>query len=350
MKSSIGYKIVPNSTATADVAPYLGSAIPADSLAFDNILAKMVDSGAHMTVSTARYFLEAFYELAAEEMKNCARVTTGSVSIFPAISGSFPSEDAELDPERNKLFVDAEVAQSLQAKVGALVPGYAGDAGDVARVKISSVICSATGEWDVIRGTGAFGIAGIDLTVPDGEDESLELWNAALTEKVCDIAVDQTDGGQRIGAHLVCEHGVPKGKYKVRLASHGIDPTSRLAIVTRNVALAEAVPGPIVTKIATGNDEEESPAGVIYGAQNLRIHGSGLALGEGESVTYTGTLNGEPVNGSFEADAAQENTDSLLAWDYTDASGDPLMFDDGSEVTFSVKGVEVTATFRETAP
>ena len=39
---------------------------------------------------------------------------------------------------------------------------------------------------------------------------------------------------------------VPKGTYKVRLASHGLDPTDPLTVATLTVTLVEAIPAPAV--------------------------------------------------------------------------------------------------------
>ena len=197
---------------------------------------------------------------------------------------------------------------------------------------------------NLIHGRHVFRVAGFNMVLSD-QDATVFLENGLGT--TFPVVVDEVVSKQLFKAHTA--ELLQGGDYKLVVKSRAGDAEGPLQTAFRRVKYLR-VEGPTVTKIATGNDEEESPAGVIYGAQNLRIHGSGLALGEGESVTYTGTLNGEPVNGSFGAGAAQENTDVLLAWDYTDASGDPLMFDDGSEVTFSVKGLEVTATFREYAP
>ena len=62
----VGYHLVRNATATADKAPYLGVAVPIGSLAYDNILRRMLDGGTFMTRATAKYFLNEFYEYAAK--------------------------------------------------------------------------------------------------------------------------------------------------------------------------------------------------------------------------------------------------------------------------------------------
>ena len=51
----VGYRLVRNGTSTADRAPYLGVAVPVGSLAYDNILTRMLARGTDMTRATAPY-------------------------------------------------------------------------------------------------------------------------------------------------------------------------------------------------------------------------------------------------------------------------------------------------------
>ena len=71
---NVGYHLVRNGTTTADKAPYLGVAVPVGSLAYGDILQRMLDRGTHMTFATARYFLNEFYEFAARlsQTTSCA--------------------------------------------------------------------------------------------------------------------------------------------------------------------------------------------------------------------------------------------------------------------------------------
>ena len=240
---SIGYKLYKNNMpATSEKAPYLGMAVPAGSLAYDNILKEMIKAGTKMTQPTAKYFLDALYEYAAEAIAaEKVRISLGSVSIYPMIDGSFDAEDAEFDPKRNSLYVGAAFSQELRDLVAGIAPDYAGDA-SVGSVKLHSCMDLETQAFKVIRGTGSFRLAGANLTVPDGSDESLALYAKNGVDKVADIVVSETDGGQRITCHLSDAAAVPAGTYKVRLASHGLDPTDPLTVATLTVSLVEPVP------------------------------------------------------------------------------------------------------------
>ena len=242
---NIGYKLVKNNMpATAEKAPYLGMAVPVGSLAYDNILKDMIKTGTRLSLPTARFFLEAFYEFAAERIaEEVVRINTGTVAIYPMIDGSFDSEDAEFDPARNSLYVGATLSQSLRDRVAGIVPDSSGESAG-GTVKMDRIYDLTSKLRGVITGTDAFRISGRNLTVPDAEDESLALYAKDGVTKVADIVVSETDEGQWIICQLAGTVAVPKGTYKVRIASHGLDPTDPLTVATLTVTLVEAIPAP----------------------------------------------------------------------------------------------------------
>ena len=305
---NIGYKLVKNCmAATAEKAPYLGMAIPVGSLAYDNILKEMIKAGTKMTQPTAKYFLDALYEFAAERIADEAvRINLGVVSIYPMIDGSFDSEDAPFDPKRNTLYVGATLSQELRDRVAGIAPDFAGDV-SLGTVKLHSCMDLETEVFKVIRGTEDFCLAGANVTVPDGADESLGLYAKNGVDKVTDIVVSETDGGQQLFCHLSDAAAVPKGTYKVRLASHGLDPTDPLTVATFTVTLVEAVPAPKPVRPHVDSVQVVSLGSHELGYQ-LIVEGSNLKA-ENEHRDESGsqylvsafparikTINGSPVN------------------------------------------------------
>ena len=312
---NIGYKLVKNAmSATAEKAPYLGMAVPVGSLAYDNILKDMIKTGTRLSLPTARFFLEAFYEFAAERIaEEVVRINTGTVSIYPMIDGSFDSEDADFDPERNSLYIGATLSQSLRDRVAGIVPDATGDEtkGTVKMDRIYDIESQTRG---VISGTNPFRISGRNLTVPDAEDESLALYAKDGITKVTDIVVSETDGGQLITCQLSAAVGVPKGTYKVRLASHGLDPTDPLTVATLTVTLVEAVtpPAPIAQtsdgsiKVYSAKDGGQSKT-FTYGHE-WKLGGSGFNGSVGgfnisQALLFPEGTEGEPVLMGFEQNA-----------------------------------------------
>ena len=265
----VGYRLMRNGTSTADRAPYLGVAVPVGSLAYDNILQRMLNRGTFMTRATAQYFLNAFYEYAAERIaEDVVRINMGAVSLYPMIGGSFDSEDDGFRAPRNTLYVGATLSQEIRDAVAGISPASLGAGSANGTVKISSVMDLASETYRLIDGLKEFRIVGIDLTVPDGEDESLTLVAADGATKVADITVVRTDDGQRIVCTLAS--AVPAGTYYVRLVSHGLDPTAPLSTVLHRVAVKAGAVPPGPEPVGAPGIEEAQSTGQNPGTVNLR--------------------------------------------------------------------------------
>ena len=284
----VGYRLVRNATSTADRAPYLGVAVPVGSLAYDNILMRMLERGTYMTRATAQYFLNAFYEYAAEAIADdVVRINMGAVSIYPMIGGSFDSEDDEFRSPRNTLYVGATLSQEIRDAVAGVTPTGLGAEAVNGSVKISSVMDLASETYRLIDGLNEFRVVGIDLTVPDGEDESLTLVAVDGTTKASDITVVRTDDGQRIVCTLASS--VPKGTYYVRLVSHGLDPTAPLSTVLHKVTVksAETPPEPVPlaqtsdgqVKVRSATEDGVTPEVFTYG-KTWKLSGEGFTDSE----------------------------------------------------------------------
>ena len=100
------------------------------------------------------------------------------------------------------------------------------------------------------------------------------------------IVVSETADGQRITCHLANNtEAIPKGTYKVRLASHGLDPTAPLSVVTKTVTLVEAIPEPGPETLAFTSATSE---GCETGTVKL-----------GKRMTVVGTAMRAPADGEF---------------------------------------------------
>ena len=352
----VGYRLVRNGTSTAEKAPYLGVAVPVGSLAYDNILQRMLDRGTFMTRATAQYFLNAFYEFAAEVIADdVVRINMGAVSLYPMIGGSFDSEDDTYREPRNRLYVGATLSQEIRDAVSGIAPASLGAEAANGDVKISSVMDLASETYRLIDGLKEFRIAGIDLTVPDGDDESLALVAADGLTKAADITVVSTEDGQRIVCTLAS--AVPAGTYYVRLVSHGLDPTAPLVTALHKVTVkAAATPtGPTLTGVHAPGIEPP----MIHLESGVWFDGTGLdgwTGGEGDEILaknnraeeaeWTRVDLHEDVGGEVVFDGGMLKMDEG-AWTILDNLG----IVEGSEVRFQVKiggnSAEIVATVAE---
>ena len=327
----VGYRLMRNATPTADKAPYLGVAIPVGSLAYDNILAKMIDAGTFMSKATAQYFLNAFYDFAAEEIAtNVVRMNTGSVSIYPMIGGPFDSEDDTFKEPRNTLYIGATLSQDIRNAVAGIVPDYLGDEAAAGSVKINTIFDLATMTDGVIDGTNDFRICGIDLTVPDGDDESLTFVKKDGVTKVADLVVSETADGQRITCHLASNtEAIPKGTYKVRLVSHGLDPTAPLTVVTKTVTLVEPIPAPVslvrIDKVRLDHDASKPGDKMTPATSEFSVFGENLKSGDAEPTV---TVEAKTADGDWTEMPVDEIVEATATEIYVRLDGIPFGDDD----------------------
>ena len=342
----VGYRLVRNATSTADRAPYLGVAVPIGSLAYDNILQRMLERGTFMTRATAQYFLNEFYEYAAKVISDdIVRINMGAVSIYPMIGGSFDSEDDEFRAPRNTLSVGATLSQEIREAVSGMSPTSLGAGAVSGTVKISSVMDLASETYRLIDGLKEFRIAGIDLTVPDGEDESLSLVAADGVTKFADITVVSTEDGQRIVCTLAS--AIPAGTYHVRLVSHGLDPTAPLVtalykVTVKASATPPVVPAPTIDSAGTQGCESgiiEAPGGVVEvrgtnlesaATIDLLVGNDGLPAEEMElwetvAATYD-TENGVLVTSAEIIDTAPQSTGLVRVITANGSATYPVMY------------------------
>ena len=148
----------------------------------------------------------------------------------------------------------------------------------------------ASETYRLIDGLKEFRIAGIDLTVPDGEDESLALVAADGATKAADITVVSTEDGQRIVCTLAS--AVPAGTYYVRLVSHGLDPTAPLVTALHKVTV-KAASRPEPAPIATSYEADGVVGGPIT-MDDSSLHVNGTNLADATTILFRYTEDGEP--------------------------------------------------------
>ena len=281
-----------------------------------------------------KYFLDALYEFAAERIAaEQVRINLGTVAIYPMIDGSFDSEDAPFDPKRNSLYVGATLSQELRDRVAGIAPDFAGDV-SLGTVKLHSCMDLETEVFKVIRGTEDFCLAGANVTVPDGEDESLGLYAKDGVDKVADIVVSETDGGQQLFCHLSDAAAVPKGTYKVRLASHGLDPTDPLTVATLTLTLVEAVVPPAELTRSYNEGGEDN---ILHNGEDIFLEGVNLAYRAGDVIRVERDDEG-PWNVSGDAIEKVDDTKLKIVWNKTDIE---LTY--SGDIRFTYKGSTLDA-------
>ena len=278
MATKMKYKVIKNNTPTQDKAPYVGQITPAYELDYEDFVRGLVGEASPADAEMVGFFFAALYELIAEDMPaNLNRYNLGSFTIEAHVLGSFPSEDAEFDADRNSVVVGATLAQSILDAVGDIVP--ARDADSITTdVRLNTIMDIASQTYATIDGVNEFRMAGQKLYVSE-PDEYVRVRNA--DGAVTNCTVTKTDeNGQRVYAKL--PSALPSGTYTLEIASHGGDASKPLTLITRKVKVlgaTKSVPEPEITAVEgesegvvnvtspftiTGNHLEGATVGLVY--------------------------------------------------------------------------------------
>ena len=253
------------------------------------------------------------------------------------IGGSFDSEDDEFRAPRNTLYVGATLSQEIRDAVSGIAPASLGAEAANGDVKISSVMDLASETYHMIDGLNEFRVVGIDLTVPDGEDESLALVAADGLTKVADITVVSTEDGQRIICTLAS--GVPSGTYYVRLVSHGLDPTARLVTALHKVTVkANTMPATVVLRTAVTEGMMDN--NIRSGSEPVTLVGENLTLGEGDTLWAKNYDNGDEDYVEIPLTFVKRNTSAAI--DLGDDVNDPFWAWLGEQVEFTEEHDRIT--------
>jgi len=282
--ADVKYSVIPNAMpASQEDAPYLGRTRVAGSCSQDELAEDMVKSGCLMNKEEIIRVWNGLGAYLLAKMPEAPRTfDLGFMRVWPVIGGTFPSPDAEFDPERNALYVAAAPSAAIR---DALVGGTPTSANPATNLpSIGNVKQVGANEPNTIRSGAPFWILGRNLTIDNG-DEHAELklpGDGGTVEVTLEVQVDD-DGNQRIVgtlAHAVdaCEGAV------LTLWTHGLSPESSLAPVTSNklTVLAGEGPEPLAQtsdgkcKVMTFKDSEGGSSTDFTLGHQWELRGSGL--------------------------------------------------------------------------
>ena len=269
-----------NTSATKDVAPYLGSYIAKETLAlaqFASAVGLKCGLPAIQVIAILGGSFEAIEELEREAL---VRVHTDIGVICGVITGSFPTADAAFDPARNALELALRLDDALHLDLTDTVPVIVTDE-DVTKLRVDNVMDLAEERpMNLIHGRHVFRVAGFNMVLGD-EGAAAFLQNALGT--TFPLVIDEVVSKQLFKAHTA--ELLPPGDYKLVVKSRAGDAAGPLQTSFRKVKyLRVEDPAPVPATVTITNvccDDDESY--VQYNSPIL-VLGTGLNMGEGDAL------------------------------------------------------------------
>ena len=328
-KLNLYYSLVPNTLPETDGCHAAVSHV--GTVDAETFFARVAKRRAGLDASTAELVLSSVCTTVAEILQERQyRVALGDVSFELAIPGSTDSVDGAM---AGPAYVALRPSAAIRNAAADVTPVYS--AGDGVRTEVFSVEDLATCSPGEIVSTGAFRLAGSNISA-SGTDESVAVTAVDGSQTVA--VVESEDGaGRFITAHL--PSALPAGKGTVTLKTHGkCTPEGELRTLSKSVTvLAGETPptptGPTVTKINDDDTFQGGGGNIVTGA-NMRFvnddPGGGLVIKDGdeevsamigtdEQVPVTESRFGLSINGDFMAEREYTFEFTML-----DAEGQPV--------------------------
>ena len=322
-----------NTSASKDVAPYLGSYIAKETVQMDAFANAVGAKCGLPGIQVMAILGGAFEAIEGLESDALLRIWTDLGVVCGVIRGSFPTADAPFDPDRNSLELCLRLDDSIRNLLADTVPTIITDV-NLTRLRVDSVMdLEEERPMNLIHGRHVFRVAGFNMVLSD-QDATVFLENGLGT--TFPVVVDEVVSKQLFKAHTA--ELIPAGDYKLVVKSRAGDAAGPLQTALRRVKyLRVEDPGPRIDNVA--NQGDPTAHDEIANAMDVIIEGSLLQLGAGDVVTIDGVNEGVAQHVVFGVDAAEENTDARLVLDYMSASSGAMLFDPGSNATVTVKGV-----------
>ena len=322
-----------NTSASKDVAPYLGSYIAKETVQMDAFANAVGAKCGLPGIQVMAILGGAFEAIEGLESDALLRIWTDLGVVCGVIRGSFPTADAPFDPDRNSLELCLRLDDSIRNLLADTVPTIITDV-NLTRLRVDNVMdLEEERPMNLIHGRHVFRVAGFNMVLSD-QDATVFLENGLGT--TFPVVVDEVVSKQLFKAHTA--ELIPAGDYKLVVKSRAGDAAGPLQTAFRRVKyLRVEDPGPRIDNVA--NQGDPTAHDEIANAMDVIIEGSLLQLGAGDEVTIDGVNEGVAQHVVFGVDAAEENTDARLVLDYMSASSGAMLFDPGSNATVTVKGV-----------
>ena len=290
MKSTHNVKAYRNSMdSTAGKAPFLGTYISHENVPIDALCAQ-VSALCGLTAIQVRAILEGSFDAIAElEKEGLVIVHLDGMSVWAALTGSFPSADAAFDPERNALNLTVRLDESVRLAIVGATAQMVTDA-DLTKVRVDNVKdMEVERPVNLIHGQHVFRVAGYNLVLDDA-GARVYLKGKAGTEH--GVVVDEALSKQLFIAHTA--ELLEGGDYTLWVESRGGDAEGPLQKDRCRVKYLRVIDPPTgdEPELERGYSEGEGhPDGQVFPyyafiLQGVNLDGAAVKIGYTEEGTY----------------------------------------------------------------
>ena len=276
-----------NMDSTSGKAPFIGTYISHENVPL-GALCEQVSAQSGLTAIQVRAIIEGTFDAIAElEKDGLVIVHLDGMSVWAAITGSFPTGDAAFDPERNALNLAIRLDDQIRLAIVNATPQMVTDA-DLTRVKLDNIKdVEVERPVNLIHGRHVFRAAGWNLVL---DDEGARVYLKDRNGAEHEVVVDEVHSKQLFTAHTA--ELLDGGDYTLWVESKGGDaegPLQRDKCKVKYLRVVDPTPDPPeITRVQSDNEPDGT---VNIGGAFLEVSGQNI-LDATEAKLYNshGTL------------------------------------------------------------
>ena len=265
-----------NTSATHDVAPYLGSYIAKETVALAEFAAAVGAKCGLPAIQVIAIVGGAFDAIAALEREALVRVHTDLGVVCGVITGSFPTADAAFDPGRNALELALRLDDALRLDLADTAPTIITDA-NLTKLRVDNAMdLEVERPMNLVHGRHTFRVAGFNMVLSD-EGAAAYLENDKGV--TFPLVIDEIVSKQLFKAHTA--ELLPGGDYRLVVKSRAGDAGGPLQASFRKVKYLRVVDPVPLAQTSDGKckvmsfKDGDSATDFTYG-HDWTLEGSGL--------------------------------------------------------------------------
>ena len=279
-----------NTGATSESAPYLGNYISKETVAEGAFVDAVAAKCGLPAIQVAAIIDGSFEAIEELERAGLVRVHTDLGVVCGVITGSFPTSDAEFDPEENSLELAIRLDESIRLSLADVTPTIVTDE-TITKLRVDNVMdLEEERPMNLVHGQHVFRVAGFNMVL---DDEGAAIYLQDKNGTTFPVAVDEVVSKQLFKAHTA--ELLPGGDYKLVVKSRAGDAGGPLQTAFRRVKYLRVVdpePEPIgesadgTVKVFTQTDNGQSATFHTGDDHEWRLTGAGLYGGAAEGSRW----------------------------------------------------------------
>ena len=274
-------KLHANTSATAELAPFLGTYLTKGTKEFNTFVELVANKSGMKVLEVEGIINQVVAEAVKLEVEAPVRINLGFGTLYCRITGGFDASDSQFDPEKNKYEIALSLDDSVKNGLVDIQPSIVTEDTSV-KVRVDNVMDKTTPRpYQVLRTNATARMTGMNLILTDAGAKLVFISNTGAELVVPSTAITAID---KQVVEFVVPSNMAAGDYKCAIYSRGGEAEGPLQFSFRRVKVLEvADPTPTITGLQAEGLEPDQTKYECVGV----LSGTNLKMEDGDKLYMT---------------------------------------------------------------